>query len=102
MTLRLRQLNQIAPQRSLNVNSEADPRRAGAEIIGFGARFIRELAEIRLRSGNEEESARPVPRVRCIDRPDVDILLLRATDGGIEIRAPEIKISAKIVDPGGD
>src|SRR6267378_7313700 len=76
--------------------------RAGTEIIGFGARFIRELAKTRLRPESEEESARPVPRVRSIDRPNVDILLLRATDGGIEIRAPGPKISAKIVDPGRD
>ncbi len=46
---------------------------AGAEIIGLGARFIGELAKIRLRPGNEKESSRPVPRIGSIDGPNVDI-----------------------------
>jgi hypothetical protein len=57
------------------------------------------LAKIRLRSGSEEESAAPVPRIRSIDRPDVDILLLCALDRGIEIRARQSKSPEKIVDP---
>jgi len=54
---------------------------AGAEIIRFGTRLIREFAKIRLRSESKEESASPVPRVWGIDRPNIDILLLRAADG---------------------
>ena len=64
----------------IKIGLEGDGR-AGPKIIGFGARLIRELAKIRLRPESEEESARPVPRVWSIDRPNVDILLLRATDG---------------------
>ena len=63
----------------IEIRFEGDGR-AGAKIEGFGARFIRELAKIRLRSESEEESARPMPRVWSIDRPNVDILLLRAAD----------------------
>ncbi len=42
----------------IKIGLEGDGR-AGAKIIGFGARFIRELAKIRLRPESEEESARP-------------------------------------------
>ncbi len=73
---------------------------AGAEIIGLSARFIRKLAKVRLRPGNEKESARPVPRIGSIDGPNVDILLLRAADGGIEIHRPIPEISPEIVDAG--
>src|SRR5260370_42457959 len=41
-----------------------------------------------------------MPRVRSVDCPNVDILLLRAADGGIKIRGLRPKISAKIVDAG--
>src|SRR5260370_21314848 len=46
-----------------------------------------------------EDPAAQVSRIGSIDRPDVDILLLRALDGRVKIRAlrPESP-SAKIVD----
>src|SRR5260370_37577915 len=51
----------------------------GAEIVGFAARFTRESAKMRARAASEEESARPVPRARSIDRPHLDTLLFPAT-----------------------
>src|SRR5882724_9025695 len=75
---------------------------ARAKVIGFSASFVRELAEVRLRSGDAEESARPVPVVGSINRPDVDVLLLGPFNRGTEIRASEAEIPAEIVDPGGE
>src|SRR6267143_5107756 len=76
--------------------------RARAKVIGFSAGLVRELAEVRLPSGDAEESARPVPVVGGINRPDVDVLLLGAFNRGTEIRASEAEIPAEIVDPRGD
>jgi len=51
-----------------------------AEIEGFGASFIREFGKVRLRSVGDEKSAPPMPGIRRVDCPNVDILLLRAAD----------------------
>ena len=51
-----------------------------AEIEGFSACCIRELGKVRLRSVGNEESAPAMPRIRSVDCPNVDILLLRAAD----------------------
>src|SRR5437667_3708228 len=71
-----------------------------AKVKGFGARFIRKLAEIRLRSVDDEESAPSVPCIWSVDCPNVDILLLRPTDRGVEIWAPKVKTSAKVINSG--
>src|SRR4029077_10409091 len=71
-----------------------------AEIEGFSACCIREFGKVRLRSVGDEESAPAMPRIRSVDCPNVDILLLRAADRRIEIGRPGPKISAKIVNAG--
>src|SRR5947207_5548755 len=56
-----------------------------AEIVRFRAGFLGKLAEVGLRVERPEESAANVP-ARVVNRPDIHVLLLRALDGGLQVR----------------
>src|SRR5207244_11654945 len=73
-----------------------------SEVVRFGSGLFRKLAEISLSVEHPEVSAADVPAARIIKGPDIDILFLRAFDGGLQVRVKRVKTSTKIVDARGD
>jgi hypothetical protein len=56
-----------------------------AEIVGFGAGLLGELAEERLRVIDAEEAAAAVEIIRRVNGPNVDVLFFSSGDGGIDV-----------------
>src|SRR5580692_13204367 len=77
-------------------------RRAKTEIVRFGASLFRKTAEVRLRVEHAEFAAADVPGIRNVNRPNVDVLLLGARDGGVEIGIDGIEAPAEIIDTRGE
>src|SRR5712692_2892899 len=84
----------------IQIRLEGD-RGGDTQIVGFGAGFFGETAEIRLRLGQKKETARAMASVGKIDGPDVNVLLLGVLDGGVEIGTCR-EIAVEVVDSRGN
>src|SRR5579864_7627434 len=72
------------------------------QVIGFGAGFFRELAEIGLGIEDAEKSTADMTPTGIVDGPDVDVVFLGALDSGVEIGVQGIETSAEVIDTGGN
>lgn len=77
----------------LHVHGHAEP-----EKVGLAPRLLRDAAQVGLPVESGKRTAAAAPAIGNIDRPDIDVLLLRVLDRGIHIWVERRRSTAEIID----